>query len=95
MKVLTDACRDSPAALHAISLTDSCSSQLSSAHVYLRLTPEMKWDAIPTALLDDLSQLVKANSIEGNKKQNVTIIYTPWSNIKVRAWLRFRVLLRV
>ena len=24
----------------------------------------------------------KANSIEGNKKDNVTIIYTPWSNLK-------------
>lgn len=37
---------------------------------------------IPTGLLDDLAQLVKANSIEGNKKDNQQIIYTPWSNIK-------------
>ncbi|KAI6368829.1 hypothetical protein MCOR25_004571 [Pyricularia grisea] len=27
------------------------------------------------------SQLTKANSIEGNKKDNVTVIYTPWSNL--------------
>lgn len=26
--------------------------------------------------------MTKANSIEGNKKNNVTIIYTPWSNLK-------------
>jgi hypothetical protein len=26
--------------------------------------------------------LTKANSIEGNKKDNITIIYTPWSNLK-------------
>lgn len=45
----------------------------------------MTWDKIPPALLDDLGQLTKANSIEGNKKKNVTIIYTPWSNIKVCA----------
>jgi hypothetical protein len=42
----------------------------------------MAWDSIPKALLDDCSQLVKANSIEGNKKNNQTIIYTPWRNIK-------------
>lgn len=26
--------------------------------------------------------MTKANSIEGNKKNNVTIIYTPWGNLK-------------
>ncbi|KAG0064185.1 Coiled-coil domain-containing protein 25 [Linnemannia elongata] len=56
--------------------------KLSSAHVYLRLTPDMTWDNIPQPLLDDLAQLVKANSIEGNKKNNLTIIYTPWANLK-------------
>ena len=30
----------------------------------------------------DLVQLTKANSIEGNKKDNITVIYTPWSNLK-------------
>jgi hypothetical protein len=33
-------------------------------------------------LLTDCAQLTKANSIEGNKKDNVTIVYTPWSNLK-------------
>jgi len=33
-------------------------------------------------LLTDCAQLTKANSIEGNKKDNVTVIYTPWSNLK-------------
>ncbi|CAO1615960.1 unnamed protein product [Sympodiomycopsis kandeliae] len=56
--------------------------KLSSAHVYLRMPKGMTWTSIPTALLEDLGQLTKANSIEGNKKKNVTIIYTPWSNIK-------------
>lgn len=55
---------------------------LSSAHVYLRLKPGETWENIPKPLLDDLAQLVKANSIEGNKKDNLTIIYTPWSNLK-------------
>ena len=32
--------------------------------------------------MTDLAQLTKANSIEGNKKDNVTVIYTPWSNLK-------------
>ncbi|KAJ6150778.1 hypothetical protein N7470_007372 [Penicillium chermesinum] len=54
---------------------------LSSAHVYLRMRDGEKWDSIPQELLDDCAQLTKANSIEGNKKDNVTIIYTPWSNL--------------
>ncbi|KIY68608.1 cytoplasmic protein [Cylindrobasidium torrendii FP15055 ss-10] len=56
--------------------------KLSSAHVYLRMPDGMTWDAIPEALLLDCSQLVKANSIEGNKKDNITIIYTPGANLK-------------
>ncbi|KAJ7051792.1 cytoplasmic protein [Mycena amicta] len=58
--------------------------KLSSAHVYLRLPEDgsMTWDAIPAPLLTDCAQLVKANSIEGNKKDNLTIIYTPSDNLK-------------
>ncbi|RAL13595.1 putative DUF814 domain protein [Aspergillus homomorphus CBS 101889] len=54
---------------------------LSSAHVYLRLHDGENWDQIPQALLEDCAQLTKANSIEGNKKDNITVIYTPWSNL--------------
>ncbi|KAK1772618.1 coiled-coil domain-containing protein 25 [Phialemonium atrogriseum] len=56
--------------------------KLSSAHIYLRLREGEAWDAIPEDLVTDLAQLTKANSIEGNKKDNVTVIYTPWSNLK-------------
>ncbi|KAK3943510.1 hypothetical protein QBC46DRAFT_377292 [Diplogelasinospora grovesii] len=56
--------------------------KLSSAHIYLRLRDGETWDKIPEELLTDLGQLTKANSIEGNKKDNVTVIYTPWSNLK-------------
>jgi hypothetical protein len=55
---------------------------LSSAHIYLRMRDNETWDAIPEELLTDCAQLTKANSIEGNKKDNITIIYTPWSNLK-------------
>ena len=57
---------------------------LSSAHVYLRLpNPDSEsWTSIPKALLTDCAQLTKANSIDGNKKDNITIVYTPWSNLK-------------
>ncbi|QRD88673.1 putative coiled-coil protein [Aspergillus flavus] len=54
---------------------------LSSAHVYLRLRDSESWDNIPQPLLEDCAQLTKANSIEGNKKDNITVIYTPWSNL--------------
>ena len=66
------------------SLTLYAGVQLSSAHVYLRLPAGLGvgWEAIPAALLDDCAQLVKANSIEGHKKTSLTVIYTPWSNVK-------------
>ncbi|POR31408.1 Coiled-coil domain-containing protein 25 [Tolypocladium paradoxum] len=56
--------------------------KLSSAHIYLRMHEGQSWDALPEDLVTDLAQLTKANSIEGNKKDNITIIYTPWSNLK-------------
>ncbi|KIW01803.1 uncharacterized protein PV09_06659 [Verruconis gallopava] len=55
---------------------------LSSAHIYVRLRDGETWDQIPKDLITDCAQLTKANSIEGNKKDNVTVIYTPWSNLK-------------
>lgn len=56
--------------------------KLSSAHVYLRMPEMMIWDNIPESLLNDCAQLVKANSIEGNKKDNLSVIYTPADNLK-------------
>eukprot|EP01118_Nematostelium_gracile_P007325 TRINITY_DN2380_c0_g1_i1.p1 TRINITY_DN2380_c0_g1~~TRINITY_DN2380_c0_g1_i1.p1 ORF type:complete len:210 (+),score=62.86 TRINITY_DN2380_c0_g1_i1:42-671(+) len=54
----------------------------SSAHVYLRLKPGDTMTSIPPQVLEDCCQLVKANSIEGSKLNNITIVYTPWSNLK-------------
>lgn len=58
---------------------------MSSAHVYLRLQKEQTLDDIPTAVLEDCAQLVKANSIQGNKMNNVDIVYTKWENLKKSA----------
>ncbi|KAL8781456.1 MAG: hypothetical protein Q9194_000329 [Teloschistes cf. exilis] len=75
---------------------DFHADNLSSAHIYLRLKAGQEWDKLPRALVEDCAQLTKANSIEdlacyvallkrlsyqGNKKDNVTIVYTPWSNL--------------
>ncbi|VDM69862.1 unnamed protein product [Strongylus vulgaris] len=56
--------------------------KVSSAHVYLRLPPGMTIDTIPQELIDDCCQLVKANSIEGNKMHDVGVVYTMWENLK-------------
>ncbi|EFJ06382.1 hypothetical protein SELMODRAFT_186866 [Selaginella moellendorffii] len=56
--------------------------KLSSAHVYLRLHKGQTMDNISAELLEDCAQLVKANSIQGNKINNLDIVYTPWSNLK-------------
>lgn len=39
-------------------------------------------DDIPAAILEDATQLVKANSIQGNKMNNIDVVYTLWSNLK-------------
>ena len=65
---------------------------LSSAHVYLRLPLKNAQCAckqrcacllerIPEGVVEDMCQLVKANSIEGCKKGSVMVVYTPWTNL--------------
>ncbi|XP_058454539.1 coiled-coil domain-containing protein 25-like isoform X2 [Malaya genurostris] len=39
-------------------------------------------DDIPSVVLEDACQLVKANSINGNKMNNIDIVYTMWENLK-------------
>eukprot|EP00227_Mantoniella_beaufortii_P013263 CAMPEP_0197592354 /NCGR_PEP_ID=MMETSP1326-20131121/15049_1 /TAXON_ID=1155430 /ORGANISM="Genus nov. species nov., Strain RCC2288" /LENGTH=220 /DNA_ID=CAMNT_0043158045 /DNA_START=246 /DNA_END=908 /DNA_ORIENTATION=- len=56
--------------------------KLSSAHVYLRPARGKTMDDISEEELEDCAQLVKANSILGNKENNIYIVYTPWSNLK-------------
>ncbi|XP_034474416.1 coiled-coil domain-containing protein 25 [Drosophila innubila] len=55
---------------------------LSSAHVYLRLRKGQTIDDIPTDVLVDAAQLCKANSIQGNKVNNLEVVYTMWENLK-------------
>eukprot|EP00252_Welwitschia_mirabilis_P024880 TRINITY_DN756_c0_g1_i1.p1 TRINITY_DN756_c0_g1~~TRINITY_DN756_c0_g1_i1.p1 ORF type:complete len:216 (-),score=49.15 TRINITY_DN756_c0_g1_i1:139-786(-) len=59
--------------------------KLSSAHVYLRMHKGETIDDISPQLLEDCSQLVKANSIQGNKMNNIDVVYTPWSNLRKTA----------
>uniref|UniRef100_A0A7N1A9V9 NFACT RNA-binding domain-containing protein n=1 Tax=Kalanchoe fedtschenkoi TaxID=63787 RepID=A0A7N1A9V9_KALFE len=56
--------------------------KMSSAHVYVRLHKGQTIDSMSEGLLEDCAQLVKANSIQGNKVNNVDVVYTPWSNLK-------------
>lgn len=53
--------------------------------MYLRLPQGQTMDSISQETLDDCIQLVKANSITGNKTNNIDIVYTPWSNLKKTA----------
>lgn len=56
--------------------------KMSSAHVYLRLHAGETIDDIPEAVIQDCAQLVKANSIQGCKANDVDVVYTMWSNLK-------------
>ncbi|XP_018645776.1 DUF814 domain protein [Schistosoma mansoni] len=55
---------------------------LSSAHVYLRLKEGETLDDVPAAVIQDCAQLVKENSIQGCKLNDVTVVYTKWENLK-------------
>ncbi|XP_042515808.1 coiled-coil domain-containing protein 25 isoform X1 [Macadamia integrifolia] len=59
--------------------------KMSSAHVYVRLNKGQTVEDISEGLLEDCVQLVKANSIQGNKVNNVDVVYTPWYNLKKTA----------
>ncbi|KAF5273584.1 hypothetical protein FQR65_LT04582 [Abscondita terminalis] len=59
--------------------------KVSSAHVYLRLKPGQTIDDIPSNVLEDAAQLVKANSIQGNKMNDIEVVYTMWNNLKKTA----------
>ncbi|XP_046877502.1 coiled-coil domain-containing protein 25 [Hypomesus transpacificus] len=56
--------------------------KLSSAHVYLRMPTGLTIDDIPKEVLIDCAQLVKNNSIQGCKMNNINVVYTPWANLK-------------
>lgn len=56
--------------------------KVSSAHVYLRLHLNETLDDVPQSVIDDCAQLVKANSISGNKMNNIDVVYTMWANLK-------------
>ncbi|XP_068902591.1 coiled-coil domain-containing protein 25 [Tenebrio molitor] len=56
--------------------------KMSSAHVYLRLRQGQTIDDIPSSVLEDAAQLVKANSIMGNKMNDIEVVYTMWANLK-------------
>ncbi|KAK7351473.1 hypothetical protein VNO77_10962 [Canavalia gladiata] len=59
--------------------------KMSSAHVYVRMQKGQTIDDMNESLLEDCAQLVKANSIQGNKVNNIDVVYTPWSNLKKTA----------
>ncbi|XP_011499256.1 PREDICTED: coiled-coil domain-containing protein 25 isoform X2 [Ceratosolen solmsi marchali] len=56
--------------------------KFSSAHVYVRLKCGQTINDIPSAVLEDAAQLVKANSSDGSKMNDIDVVYTMWSNLK-------------
>lgn len=54
----------------------------SSAHVYVRMPKGKGMDDLTDEMIEECSQLTKANSIEGCKLNHVRVVYTPWSNLK-------------
>lgn len=54
----------------------------SSAHVYLRMPKGKGLNDLTLEIIEECSQLTKANSIEGCKLNDVRVVYTPWSNLK-------------
>lgn len=59
--------------------------KVSSAHVYLRLAPGQTLADLPKEVITDCAQLVKANSIQGSKMNDVDVVYTMWENLNKTA----------
>jgi len=55
--------------------------KLSSAHVYLRLKQGETLESVPQTVIEEAAQLVKANSIQGNKMNDIDVVYTLWENL--------------
>merc|ERR1711973_641420 len=55
--------------------------KLSSAHVYLRLAEGQTIEDIPKVVVEEAAQLVKHNSIKGDKMNDIDVVYTMWSNL--------------
>jgi len=55
--------------------------KLSSAHVYLRLAEGQSIEDIPKVVVEEAAQLVKHNSIKGDKMNDIDVVYTMWSNL--------------
>eukprot|EP00330_Aristerostoma_sp_ATCC50986_P001957 CAMPEP_0114588066 /NCGR_PEP_ID=MMETSP0125-20121206/10867_1 /TAXON_ID=485358 ORGANISM="Aristerostoma sp., Strain ATCC 50986" /NCGR_SAMPLE_ID=MMETSP0125 /ASSEMBLY_ACC=CAM_ASM_000245 /LENGTH=111 /DNA_ID=CAMNT_0001784287 /DNA_START=31 /DNA_END=366 /DNA_ORIENTATION=- len=53
----------------------------SSAHIYLRLQKDETIDTIPKEVVMECCQITKEHSIEGKKKDKVTIVYTDSQNL--------------
>lgn len=60
------------------------SKEANATDVYLRLKTGTEMDSLPKELLEEVAQLVKAYSPEGSKKKEISVIYTPVSNISKR-----------
>ncbi|XVF09257.1 hypothetical protein REPUB_Repub07fG0076900 [Reevesia pubescens] len=56
--------------------------KMSSTQVYVRLQKGQTIDDTNKGLLEDCAQPIKANSIQGNKVNNIDVVYTPWLNLK-------------
>jgi len=39
-------------------------------------------DDVPAVVIEEAAQLVKANSISGNKMNDIDVVYTLWANLK-------------
>ena len=61
------------------------SSRIGSWADFVSPFPGETIDDIPEAVIQDCCQLVKANSIQGNKMNNIDIVYTRWANLKKTA----------
>jgi len=55
--------------------------KVSSAHVYLRLRKGETLENVEQVVIEEAAQLVKQNSIEGCKMNDVDVVYTMWENL--------------
>jgi hypothetical protein len=56
-------------------------ASLNSNVFYIFSNQNQTLDDVPMSIIEDAAQLVKYNSIQGNKMNDIDVVYTMWSNL--------------
>jgi hypothetical protein len=55
---------------------------LENSTTFVNVLQGQSLDDVAAIVIEEAAQLVKANSIQGNKMNDIDVVYTMWANLK-------------